>query len=180
MSNLDQLLLRYKDGQRTQQLVEALTNGEAMPRLQIMGLKGSLAGFLMAGIYQKAGKHHLIVAGDKEEAGKEPVRQARQQPIMRPIRGQDDAVGRDGSTGRVDPVRVAWVECDDAGAFADLRARVPHRAGQPARVGQWIAVARTEIQDSPSERRGPGHSAKIHPVKNMFRVVAELVSGPVH
>ncbi len=39
-----------------------------MPRLQVVGLKGSLEAFVIAGFYRAKGKHHLVVAADKEEA----------------------------------------------------------------------------------------------------------------
>ncbi|MCB0639558.1 MAG: transcription-repair coupling factor [Lewinella sp.] len=68
MSNLDQLLQRYREDERLQRLTQGLQGGDAMPRLQLVGLRGSLPAFVIAGACLQEGRHHLIIAGDKEEA----------------------------------------------------------------------------------------------------------------
>ncbi len=70
MGNLEDLLQRYQADERLAQLLTGLVNeeGEAFPRLQLLGLKGSISSFIISGAYKKAGRHHLVVATDKEEA----------------------------------------------------------------------------------------------------------------
>ena len=61
------LLQRYADSPRLAEL-DRLTAGEAPAPVQLRGLAGALESFLIAGLYQRRGGHHLIVATDKEEA----------------------------------------------------------------------------------------------------------------
>lgn len=70
MGNLEALLQSYQQDQRLAQLLTALADndGSGPARLQVQGLRGSLEAFTIAGAYQKAGQHHLLIAGDKEEA----------------------------------------------------------------------------------------------------------------
>lgn len=70
MGNLEDLLQRYQEDERLAQLLTALkTQADGVfPRLQLLGLKGSLSSFVISSAYRKAGQHHLVVANDKEEA----------------------------------------------------------------------------------------------------------------
>lgn len=71
MGNLSELLAKYRSDERIRQIITALPSDEAKvdsPRLQILGLRGSLSAFVIASTYLEAGRHHLVVADDKEEA----------------------------------------------------------------------------------------------------------------
>ena len=68
MSNLTQLLERYRDDERVARLAEILEGEGDAARVQLSGTSGSLDCFLIAGLYQRRGGHHLLIAEDKEEA----------------------------------------------------------------------------------------------------------------
>jgi len=70
VGNLEDLLARYQADDRLTQLLAALAQEQpaAMPRLQLVGLRGGLSCFVIAAAYRQAGRHHLVVANDKEEA----------------------------------------------------------------------------------------------------------------
>jgi transcription-repair coupling factor (superfamily II helicase) len=70
LGNLETLLVQFQQDARLAQLLDALAESAntGPARLQLQGLRGSLAGFVVATAYQQAGRHHLVVAGDKEEA----------------------------------------------------------------------------------------------------------------
>ena len=68
MSNLTQLLERYRDDPRVARLAQLLDGAGDPARVQLAGLSGSLDCFLIAGLYQRRGGHHLVIAEDKEEA----------------------------------------------------------------------------------------------------------------
>ncbi|MEO0878024.1 MAG: transcription-repair coupling factor, partial [Bacteroidota bacterium] len=61
---------RYQADERLAQLLSGLVSeeGQPHPRLQLLGLKGSIGSFIISSAYKKAGRHHLVVANDKEEA----------------------------------------------------------------------------------------------------------------
>lgn len=67
MNNLQKLLIRYRDDARIQQIIEALQ--QATPtRLQLTGMVGAQASFVLAGSYMKQARYHLVIANTKEEA----------------------------------------------------------------------------------------------------------------
>jgi transcription-repair coupling factor (superfamily II helicase) len=68
LSNLTQLLERYRDDQRVARIAQLLDSPGDPARVQLAGLSGSLDCFLLAGLYQRRGGHHLVIAEDKEEA----------------------------------------------------------------------------------------------------------------
>ncbi|MEL7221155.1 MAG: transcription-repair coupling factor, partial [Bacteroidota bacterium] len=71
MGNLAELLDRYQQDDRIKQLLTALPDTDQegdQARLQLLGVRGSLSAFVIASAYKSAGRHHLIVADDKEEA----------------------------------------------------------------------------------------------------------------
>ena len=67
MDNLQQLLDRYRDDERTQQIVQALS-GTSPARLQLSGMVGAQIAFVLAGMYLARPAHYLVIANGKEEA----------------------------------------------------------------------------------------------------------------
>ncbi|NBC07261.1 MAG: transcription-repair coupling factor, partial [Bacteroidetes bacterium] len=66
-SNLDRLQSLYREDTRTQRLNECLSQTDPT-RLQLSGLVGAQAAFVLAASYQGQPRNHLFVANDKEEA----------------------------------------------------------------------------------------------------------------
>ena len=64
---VQEIVQRYAASKRVADIIERTRAGGA-PRLQLKGLAGALESFLIAGCYQNAGGHYLVVATDKEEA----------------------------------------------------------------------------------------------------------------
>ncbi len=67
MENLQNLLSRYRDDERTQQIVKAL-EASTPSHLQLVGMIGAQDSFVLAGTYLAHPQHHLVIATDKEEA----------------------------------------------------------------------------------------------------------------
>ncbi len=67
MENKTQLLERYTNDTRTEQIVATLQQ-EQPARVQLLGMVGALECFVLAGTYRKQRQHYLFIANDKEEA----------------------------------------------------------------------------------------------------------------
>jgi len=57
----------YQDDERTKEIVEALQS-PTPARLEILGMMGAQASFVLAGTFLNQPQHHLFIANDKEEA----------------------------------------------------------------------------------------------------------------
>lgn len=67
MENIDSLLVRFKEDDRTQRIISAI--GKPSPsRLKIEGLVGAFGSFLLSSIYDEMEQSHIYIAEDKEEA----------------------------------------------------------------------------------------------------------------
>ncbi|MCB0629610.1 MAG: transcription-repair coupling factor, partial [Lewinella sp.] len=67
MENLNRLLERYQGAPRVKELNKAL-QGEGPTRMQLLGLRGAMECFVLAGSYQADRRHHLFIGLDKEDA----------------------------------------------------------------------------------------------------------------
>ena len=66
MENLNRLLAAYQEDERISQLADALAKED--PKIQLLGLRGAQAAFIIQAIHQRGDQPHLIIANDKEEA----------------------------------------------------------------------------------------------------------------
>jgi transcription-repair coupling factor (superfamily II helicase) len=69
VTNLDRILARYRDDQRTKKITDALRAPNTPPaRLQLSGMAGAQESFVFAGTYLADPRPQLWIANDKEEA----------------------------------------------------------------------------------------------------------------
>ena len=66
-ANLDQLKQRYRDDERTSQLVSALAV-DRPARVEILGTVGAVEAFSILATFQRKPRHMLVICEDKEEA----------------------------------------------------------------------------------------------------------------
>ncbi|MFK7936156.1 MAG: transcription-repair coupling factor [Saprospiraceae bacterium] len=67
MKNLQRILDLYREDSRTTQITQALQADE-LTRIQLTGLRGAQASFVLAGTFMVHPQNHLVIAADKEEA----------------------------------------------------------------------------------------------------------------
>ncbi|MEM9886044.1 MAG: transcription-repair coupling factor [Bacteroidota bacterium] len=67
MTNLEQLLEKYIQDQRIQEIADILEHAKSN-RIQLLGMIGAVDAFALAATYKKYRQHYLYIASDKEEA----------------------------------------------------------------------------------------------------------------